>query len=97
VSPTLHRVEFTGSSLAFPQLSTYTFPACTATPCPPILAVVARDLDGDHQLDIIAIDSELQVYTALGSQLQLTRAIKLPVTLPMAVFEVRTSVTGVPR
>jgi hypothetical protein len=97
VAPTLHRVEFTGSSLAFPQLSTYTFPACSATPCPPIVAVVARDLDGDHQLDLIAIDSELQVYTALGSQLQLTRAIKLPVTLPMAVFEVRTSVTGVPR
>ena len=93
--PTLHRVEITGSALDLAQAATYTFPPCTG-PCPPIIAVVARDLDGDHQLDIIAIDSELQVYTALGSQLQLTRAIKLPVTLP-TVFEVRTSVTGAPR
>jgi hypothetical protein len=97
VPPTLHRVEVTGSALDLPRASTYTFPSCGAAPCPPILAVVARDLDGDHQLDIIAIDSELQVYTALGGQLQLTRAIKLPVTLPMAVFDVRTSVTGAPR
>jgi hypothetical protein len=58
--------------------------------------VVARDLDGDHQLDVIAIDSELQVYTALGDQLQLTRAIRLPTALT-PVFEVCTSVTGVPR
>jgi hypothetical protein len=93
--PTLHRVEVTGSALDLTQAAMYTFPPCTG-PCPPIVAVVARDLDGDHQLDIIAIDSELQVYTALGSQLQLTRAIKLPVTLP-TVFEVRTSVTGAPR
>jgi hypothetical protein len=97
VPPALHRVEVTGSSLDLPQASAYTFPPCSAAPCPPILAVIARDLDGDHQLDVIAIDSELQVYTAFGGQLQLTRAIKLPVTLPSAVFEVRTSVTGVPR
>jgi hypothetical protein len=95
-SPTVHRVEVTGSALDLAQAPTYTFPPCVAGTCPPILAVIARDLDGDHQLDIIAIDSELQVYTALGGQLQLTRAIKLPTALP-TVFDVRTSVTGVPR
>lgn len=95
--PSLHRAEIATSPLALGPPSAYAFPACAASPCPPILAVVARDLDGDHQLDVIAIDSELQVYTALGGQLQLTRAIKLPVTLPASVFEVRTSVTGVPR
>lgn len=94
--PSLHRAEIASSPLAVSQLSAYTFPSCGAAPCPPILAVVARDLDGDHQLDVIAIDSELQVYTALGGQLQLTRAIKLPTALP-EVFDVRTSVTGVPR
>jgi hypothetical protein len=94
--PSLHRAEITSSPLAVTQLSAYAFPSCGAAPCPPILAVIARDLDGDHQLDVIAIDSELQVYTALGGQLQLTRAIKLPTALP-AVFEVRASVTGAPR
>lgn len=94
-APTLYRVGVTGSALDLAQAATYTFPPCTG-PCPPIVAVVARDLDGDHQLDLIAIDSELQVYTALGSQLQLTRAIQLPKTIP-TVFEVRTSVTGAPR
>jgi hypothetical protein len=94
--PSLHRAELAGTPLALTQLSAYTFPSCGAAPCPPILAVVARDLDGDHQLDVIAIDSELQVYTALGGQLQLTRAIKLPTALA-PIFEVRTSVTGAPR
>lgn len=94
--PSLHRAEIASSPLAVTQLSAYAFPPCGAAQCPPILAVIARDLDGDHQLDVIAIDSELQVYTALGGQLQLTRAIKLPTALP-TVFDVRTSVTGVPR
>jgi hypothetical protein len=93
--PTLHRAELGGMPFGLGQLSTYTLPACTA-PCPRIIALVARDLDGDHQLDIVAIDSELQVYTALGNQLALTRAIKLPTALA-PVFEVRTSVSGAPR
>ncbi|HEX3763009.1 MAG TPA: hypothetical protein VHW23_30140 [Kofleriaceae bacterium] len=95
--PSLHRAEIATSPLGLARLSSYVFPSCGAAPCPPILAVVARDLDGDHQLDVIAIDSELQVYTALGSQLQLTRAIKLPTTLTLPVTEVHTSVSGAPR
>jgi hypothetical protein len=95
-APSLYRVEFTGSSLAFPPMP-YTFPSACSTPtCPQILAVVVRDLDGDHKLDIIAIDSNLQVYTAFGSQPKLNPVIQLPMTIP-SVFEVRTSVTGAPR
>ncbi|HEX8108872.1 MAG TPA: hypothetical protein VF516_14170, partial [Kofleriaceae bacterium] len=97
VAPSLHRVELGGAKFGLTQVSPYTFPSCGASPCPAILAVIARDLDGDHKLDVIAIDSELQVYTALGSQLQLTRAIKLTPTLAMPIFDVRTSVTGAPR
>jgi hypothetical protein len=98
VAASLYRVEFTGSSLAFPQMSTYMFPSvCSIPPCPQILAVVARDLDGDHKLDIIAIDSDLQVYTASGSEPRLNPVIKLTLPMPMTVFELRTSVTGAPR
>ena len=95
-APSLHRAEITGTPLGLTPLAPYAFPSCGAAACPPILAVVARDLDGDHQLDVIAIDSELQVYTALGGQLQLSRAIKLPTALA-SIFEVRTSVSGAPR
>jgi hypothetical protein len=93
--PTLHRAELGGAPFGLGQVATYALPACTA-PCPRIIALVARDLDGDHQLDVVAIDSELQVYTALGSELTLTRAIKLPTALS-PVFAVRTSVSGAPR
>jgi hypothetical protein len=95
--PSLHRAEIATSPLGLGKLSSYAFPSCGAAPCPPILAVIARDLDGDHQLDVIAIDSELQVYTALGGELQLTRAIKLPTALTLPIAEVHTSVSGAPR
>jgi hypothetical protein len=73
-------------------------PCATAGTCPPILAVVVRDLDGDHQLDVIAIDADLQVFTGLArDNLMLRAAIKIP-TAPAAAFvAVRTSVTGAPR
>jgi hypothetical protein len=35
--------------------------------CPPILALVARDLDGDHRLDLIAIDAKVRLYIARAS------------------------------
>jgi len=95
----LYRTELR-SMPASTQLSPYTFPteACGAT-CPPIIAVVVRDLDGDHALDVIAIDGDLQVYTGLAADnLQLRAAIKIP-TAPAApgFTVVRTSVTGAPR
>jgi len=95
----LYRTELR-SMPASTQLSPYSFPteACGAT-CPPIIAVVVRDLDGDHALDVIAIDGDLQVYTGLAADnLQLRAAIKIP-TAPAApgFTVVRTSVTGAPR
>jgi hypothetical protein len=94
----LYRVDLRGKPVTA-VVSPYSFPveACGAT-CPPIVAVVVRDLDGDHRLDVIAIDGDLQVYTALATDpLRLRPAIKLPTT-PAApgFFVVRTSVTGVP-
>lgn len=81
-------------------LTPYSFPTatCGATPCPPIIAVVVRDLDGDHALDVIAIDADLQVFTGLAKDNMVLRAaFKIP-TLPAAGFvAVRTSVTGAPR
>jgi hypothetical protein len=95
----LYRTQVRGTP-ASTALMPYTFPveACGAT-CPPIIAIVARDLDGDHALDVIAIDGDLQVYTGLAADnLQLHAAIKIPTTPAAPGFlVVRTSVTGAPR
>ena len=95
----LYRAELRGMP-ANTQLSAYQFPPepCGAS-CPPIIAVIARDLDGDHQLDVIAIDGDLRVYTSLATDnLVLHPAIKLPTTPAAPGFlVVRTSVTGAPR
>lgn len=95
----LYRAELRGMP-ANTQLSAYKFPAeaCGAS-CPPIIAVIVRDLDGDHRLDVVAIDGDLQVYTSLASDnLVLHPAIKLPTTPAAPGFlVVRTSVTGAPR
>jgi hypothetical protein len=64
---------------------------CT-TNCIPIIALVARDLDGDHEMDLVAIDANLKIYTALGGQ-----KLGLPQALPTmltAVAQLRVSVTG---
>jgi hypothetical protein len=95
----LYRVELRGTP-ATTSVTPYTFPieAC-ATTCSPIIAVVVRDLDGDHALDVVAIDADLQVYTGLAKDnLQLRAAIKLPTTPAAPGFvAVRTSVTGAKR
>ena len=103
VHPTraLYRVQISSSPVAATRFP-YRFPieAC-GTSCPPILAVVARDLDGDHALDVIAIDSDLHIYTALAKdsvdlgQLALQSALQLPTT-SAGFVAVRTSVTGAP-
>jgi hypothetical protein len=95
----LYRAELSGMP-ANTVLTPYVFPAsgCGAS-CPPIVAVVVRDLDGDHALDVVAIDADLQVFTGLASDgLELRAAIKVPTTPAAAAFPVvRTSVTGAPR
>ena len=70
------------------------------TMCPPILAVVTRDLDGDHLLDIIAIDSSLEVYVGLTTvDPTLSRLVhQHPISTPTIGFTaVRASVSGAPR
>jgi hypothetical protein len=46
-------------------------PNCSCTydcnACQSILAIATRDLDGDHALDIIAIDGKLRLYTATAA------------------------------
>jgi hypothetical protein len=95
----LYRAELRGQP-ANTSLSPYLFPpsTCGAT-CVPILAVVTRDLDGDHALDVIAIDADLQLFTGLAKDnLQLRAAFKVPTAAPSPGFlVVRASVTGAPR
>lgn len=69
---------------------------CTA--CPSVLALVARDLDGDHQLDLVAIDAKLQLYTALASANYVFGApVQVPVIQNNVWVNVQTSVAGAPR
>ena len=95
----LYRVTASGSPVVL-KVEPYSFPveACGAD-CPPILAVVTRDLDGDHALDVIAIDADLQIYTGLAKDdLTLHAAIKLATSPAMPGFiTVRTSISGAVR
>jgi hypothetical protein len=72
----------------------YALPVCPT--CPPIVAVVTRDLDGDHELDVIAIDSDLRIFTATGGSLTFTEVPGKPATAG-GFASVRTSVSGAPR
>lgn len=65
--------------------------------CPPIIALAARDLDGDHRIDLVGIDAELGVHTALaadGYQLVPSAPIAVPAT-PFTAVEL--SISGAPR
>ena len=74
-------------------------PNCTCTydcmACPSVLAVVARDLDGDHVLDLVAIDARLRIYTALAAMGYVFGAPTSIVTpLPAIYDSVDVSVSG---
>lgn len=74
--------------------------SCTydCTSCPSVLAVVARDLDGDHQLDLVALDAKLQLYTALArTNLVFGPPVQVPVVQNNVWVNVQTSVAGAPR
>jgi len=90
----LYRTELRGAPMPY----TFAGATCGAT-CPPIIAVVVRDLDGDHALDVIAIDGDLRVFTGLArDNLVLHEAFKVPTAPVAAGFTVvRTSVTGAPQ
>jgi hypothetical protein len=40
--------------------------ACPA--CPPLIALAARDLDGDRRIDLVGLDPQLGVHTALAAE-----------------------------
>jgi hypothetical protein len=62
--------------------------------CPEIVAVIARDLDGDRTLDLIGLDSNLQIYTMLsGGPLVID---PFPGSTNGPFTNVLTSVTGAP-
>ncbi|HEU0034909.1 MAG TPA: hypothetical protein VFQ53_29995 [Kofleriaceae bacterium] len=63
-NPTRHVYRFVVERGKSPVVTTLADPCPT---CPPILAVVTRDLDRDHELDVIAIDANLRVFVGLAS------------------------------
>ncbi len=85
----LYRVHVTDHA----AISTIPLPAGSCPACP-YLAVVVRDLDGDHLPDLVAIDSMLGLAVALSSNnLQLVEVRPFtPINGPFTV--VRASVTG---
>ncbi len=74
-------------------------PPSTCPTCP-IIAIFARDLDGDHQLDLVAVDSQLTLDVALSSVDSTLHTFReqrpiAPVDGPFGT--VRLSVTGASR
>lgn len=61
------------------DLTPIPLPPCAM--CAPFIALVARDLDGDRKLDLIAIDADLRVSTALSTKNgAVTTAFSIPTT-----------------
>jgi len=88
----LFPVTFAGRT-ATPGAAILSVNNCMTTPCPPIRAVVARDVDGDHALDLIAIDAALDVHIRFAAGGSMT--VQAPAGLPATSFKiVRASVTG---
>ncbi len=65
--------------------------------CVPVIALIARDLDGDHATDLIAIDARLQLYSALAPSFVWSAPTPIPTALPGNIAQLTTTVTGVPR
>lgn len=87
---TLYRGVVTGTQVTFTALAA----PCPGT-CPGFIGMVARDLDGDHHPDLVAIDADLGFVTALSSQ-GYAATYARPIAPVLAGFNaVRTSVTGV--
>jgi hypothetical protein len=67
----------------------------TCPACAPIIALVARDLDGDRRLDLVGIDTRLHVHTALAAEGHLFRE-GVPITTALTYVTVELSVSGAP-
>ena len=63
-----------------------------------MLALVSRDLDGDHLLDLVAIDARLRIYTALAANsFAWSAPTSIPTTVTSTFYSVNVSVSGAPR
>jgi hypothetical protein len=103
----LYRIALQGTAVVATRM---TFPGdtCTCTKmcsggnctydcggCPTILALAARDLDGDHALDLIAIDAKLRLYTATAaSGFTFGAPTPLIVMLPANYTSIELSISG---
>jgi hypothetical protein len=70
-------------------------PVCKGT-CSPIRAVIVRDLDGDHAMDVLALDAELRVLYTLSAMdpSGLTMALALPVPNAESFTSIQVSISG---
>jgi len=65
--------------------------------CPSVLAVGSRDLDGDHRLDLVAIDARLRIYSALAANnFAWSAATQIPTPSTGTFYSVNVSVSGAP-
>ena len=67
----------------------------TCPTCAPIIALVARDLDGDRRLDLVGIDTRLHVHTALAAEGHTFRE-SVPIATALTYVTVELSVSGAP-
>jgi hypothetical protein len=107
---TMYRVEPDGTATPFPFPNptmcgcTYNEVMCpgptcefrwNCNSCPAVLAMIARDLDGDHKLDLIAIDAKLALYVAKAETGYVWGGPKqIPTTFQNVFFSAVVSVTG---
>lgn len=83
-------------------LSTMTLDPNTVTPvplaacagCAPFVALVVRDLDGDHVMDVVAIDQDLGIWTVTAGGTT-TQVFTIPTALA-DVTKIRVSISGAP-
>lgn len=68
----------------------------TCPACAPIIALTARDLDGDRRLDLVGIDNRLHVHTALAAENHTFRE-QAPITTALTYVTVELSVSGAPK
>ncbi len=90
----LYRVDFAGKVPTIRATPLWRETCGSPSDCPPIRLVVARDVDGDHQLDLVAVDAAMNVYvlSAAGATLA---TVPAPSIAPVTAFRVvRASVSG---
>ena len=87
---TLYRGVVSGGAITFTPIGV----PCPGT-CPGFIGMFARDLDGDHHPDVVAIDADLGFVTALSSQSYFATYSRPVAPVLTGFTAVRTSVTGV--